>query len=220
VAHAPYSAAVKLQTLIFDLDGTISDPSEGIFRCVNFALEGHGYKPVTLERVQRMIGPPLTEIFEHFLGPLPDDRMLALVESYRERYAEIGYSENIIYDCVPELIRSLTTNGYTLGICTSKRADYAASIVRMFGLDECFEFIDGGDVHIKKSMQLERLVAAGMDARSAIMIGDRAVDIYAAKANEIRSVGVSWGFAATDELPDASPDHLVHTPLELQELFL
>jgi len=220
VAHAPYSAAVKLQTLIFDLDGTISDPSEGIFRCVNFALEGHGYKPATLERVQRMIGPPLKEIFEHFIGPLPDDRMLALVESYRERYADVGYSENIIYDGIPELIRSLTSNGYTLGICTSKRADYAASIVRMFGLDEYFEFIDGGDVHIKKSMQLERLAAAGMDTDSAIMIGDRAVDINAAKANEIRSVGVSWGFAATDELPNALPDHLVHTPLELQEIFI
>jgi len=206
--------------LIFDLDGTISDPSEGIFRCVNFALEAYGYETVELHRVQNMIGPPLTEIFEHFLGPIPEDRMLALVDRYRERYADVGFTENVIYDEIPELIHSLAANGYTLGICTSKRADYATSIVKMFGLDECFGFVDGGDVHIKKSMQLERLVAAGVDARSAIMIGDRAVDINAAKVNEIRSVGVSWGFAAADELPDASPDHLVHTPLELQGLFL
>jgi len=220
MAYAPYPAAVKLQTLIFDLDGTISDPSEGIFRCVNFALEAHDYEPVTLERVQRMIGPPLTEIFEHFLGPIPDDRMLTLVDRYRERYAEVGYAENVIYDDIPELIHSLANHGYTLGVCTSKRADYAASIVKMFGLDECFEFVDGGDIHIKKSMQLERLVVAGMNAKSAIMIGDREVDINAAKTNGIKSVGVGWGFAATNELPDASPDYLVHTPLELQGLFL
>ena len=211
---------MKFQTLIFDLDGTISDPSEGIFRCVNFALEAYDYEAVELHRVQKMIGPPLTEIFEHFLGPIPEGRMLDLVASYRERYAEVGYTENVIYDDISELIHSLSASGYTLGVCTSKRADYAVSIVKMFGLDECFEFVDGGDVHIKKSVQLERLVAAGMDARSAIMIGDRAVDINAARVNEIKSVGVSWGFSATDELPDASPDHLVHTPLELQELFL
>jgi phosphoglycolate phosphatase len=211
---------VKQQTLIFDLDGTISDPSVGISRCINFALEAFDYEAVELSAVQRMIGPPLTEIFEHFLGPLPEDRMTGLVDRYRERYADVGYAENVIYEQIPESIDALAASGYRLGICTSKRADYARKIVEMFGLDSFFEFVDGGDVHIKKYMQLERLVAGGIDAATTIMIGDRAVDIEAAKINGIGSIGVSWGFGDLEELENACADHVVHTPVALTGLFL
>jgi phosphoglycolate phosphatase len=90
----------------------------------------------------------------------------------------------------------------------------------MFGLDSFFEFVDGGDVHIKKYMQLERLVAGGIDAATTIMIGDRAVDIEAAKINGIGSIGVSWGFGDLEELENACADHVVHTPVALTGLFL
>jgi len=83
-----------------------------------------------------------------------------------------------------------------------------------------FEFVDGGDVYIKKHMQLERLVAGGIDAATTIMIGDRAVDIEAAKINGIGSIGVSWGFGDLEELENARADHVVHTPATLTGLFL
>ena len=117
--------------IIFDLDGTISDPSEGIARCVNHALERYGYEPVDPGRVAPLIGPPLTEIFEELLGTVDDDRMLGLVAAYRERYAETGYRENVLYDGIRETVVALAASGYRMGICTSKRADYAAKIVDM-----------------------------------------------------------------------------------------
>jgi phosphoglycolate phosphatase len=210
---------MTFRTLIFDLDGTISDPSDGIARSVNYALESFSYDPVEEHRVHRMIGPPLTEIFEHFLGALSAGRMQELVDAYRERYASIGFTENVLYPGVPDTLATLARQGYELGICTSKRADYAARIVEMFGLNDHFGFIDGGDVHIKKFMQLERIVSNGVDATSAVMIGDRAVDIDAAKKNAIASVGVNWGFGHEGELAAAAPTYIAESPADLLEIF-
>jgi phosphoglycolate phosphatase len=207
-----------IDCIIFDLDGTISDPSEGIAKCVNHALGRYGYKPVDPDRVAPLIGPPLTEIFEQLLGVVADDRMLDLVDTYRERYAKIGYRENVLYDGIGETVRLLHHSGYRLGICTSKRADYAVKIVDMFGLGSYFEFVDGGDVHIKKYMQLERLVSNGLDARSAVMIGDRAVDIEAGQRNGLSTVAVSWGFGSSEELARAAPDRTARIPPDLLEL--
>lgn len=167
-----------------------------------------------------MIGPPLNEIFEHFLGALPEQEMQALVDKYRERYATVGYAENEIYDDIPGVIAELSGRGYRMGICTSKRADYAQQIVDMFGLTQYFSFVDGGDIGIEKRQQIESMVANGLSANSSIMIGDRAVDILAGKSNDVSSVGVLWGFGERPELEQAAPDHLLETPLDLLELFL
>jgi phosphoglycolate phosphatase len=211
---------LQYETLIFDLDGTISDPFVGISRCINHALETLNYEPVDPERIRPMIGPPLTEIFEHLLGTLPEQDMLALVDKYRERYATVGYTENKVYDDIPGIIAQLADSGYHMGICTSKRADYAQRIVEMFGLMQFFSFVDGGDVNIKKRQQIKSMVANGLSASSSIMIGDRAVDILAGKSNDISSVGVLWGFGECVELEEAAPDHLLETPSELLTLFL
>jgi phosphoglycolate phosphatase len=116
---------LQYKTIVFDLDGTISDPFVGISRSINYALESLDYDPVDPERIRPLIGPPLTEIFEILLGALRERDMLGLVDKYRERYASIGYSENRIYDDIPTIIEQLAGRGYRMGICTSKRADYA-----------------------------------------------------------------------------------------------
>ncbi len=211
---------MRYETLIFDLDGTISDPFVGISRSINHALESLDYEPVNPQRIRPLIGPPLTQIFEHFLGALPDPDMQNLVDKYRERYAMVGFSENEIYDDIPGVIAQLADRGYRMGICTSKRADYAQRIVEMFGLAQHFSFVDGGDVGIQKRQQIESMVANGLTANSSIMIGDRAVDILAGKSNKFASVGVLWGFGERTELEAAAPDHLLETPAELLELFL
>jgi phosphoglycolate phosphatase len=210
---------MRYETLIFDLDGTISDPFVGISRSINHALESLQFDPVDPERVRPMIGPPLTEIFEHFLGALSAPVMQELVDKYRERYATVGYSENEIYDGIPDIIAELAAAGYGMGICTSKRADYAARIVDMFGLSAHFAFVDGGDVGIEKRQQIERLVANGLTANAAIMIGDRAVDVMAGKSNDLASVAVLWGFGERAELENAAPDHLLESPQDLLNLF-
>jgi phosphoglycolate phosphatase len=210
---------MRPETLIFDLDGTISDPFVGISKSINYALECMEIEPVDPERIRPMIGPPLTEIFEFLIGEVADEQMTFLVEKYRERYASVGYAENVIYARIPEVIEALSLSNYALGVCTSKRADYASAIVEMFGLATHFDFIDGGDVGVNKTDQLKRLVANGIDANSAVMIGDRHFDIGAARSNGLTSVGVSWGFGDQDELSAAAPDHLLHSPDELLELF-
>lgn len=211
---------MQYETLIFDLDGTISNPLVGISRCINYALQALSYDPVDPERIRPMIGPPLTEIFAYFLGALPDQEMQNLVDKYRERYATVGYTENDIYADIPGVIAQLADSGYRMGICTSKRANYAQRIVDMFGLAQYFSFVDGGDVGIQKRQQIESMVANGLTANSSIMIGDRAVDIIAGKSNKFASVGVLWGFGERTELEAAAPDHLLETPAELLELFL
>ncbi|MBT8100795.1 MAG: HAD-IA family hydrolase [Gammaproteobacteria bacterium] len=203
---------------LFDLDGTISDPFEGIFKSINHALVESGYEPARPEQVRKMIGPPLTDIFESLLGPLDERPMRVLIDCYRDRYATIGYTENVIYEEMPGIVKALYENGYRMGVCTSKRADYAAKIIEMFGLSRFFEFVDGGDIHIRKYMQIERLVANGIKATETIMIGDRAVDIEAARKNNVASAGVIWGFGDRAELENAGPDYIVESPRELLEL--
>jgi phosphoglycolate phosphatase len=165
--------------------------------------------------VRPLIGPPLTEIFDHLLGTLPEPDMLDLVDSYRERYASVGYAENDIYEDIPKTIESLAKSGYRMGVCTSKREDYARRIVDMFGLSHYFSFVDGGGVGVEKRQQIEGLVANGLETGSTIMIGDRAVDILAGKSNNLASAGVLWGFGDRAELEEAAPDFLVESPRDL-----
>ena len=209
---------MKYRTLIFDLDGTISDPSEGIVSCVNHGLSACGLPAAEPDDIRRLIGPPLTEIFESLTGDDDESKALQFVDAYRERYSISGYRENIIYPGIPAVVAELAGTGAVLGICTSKRADYAERIVDMFGLLPFFGFIDGGDIHIKKYMQLEKLVAERIDASTAVMIGDRAVDIEAARTNAIGSVGVCWGFGEKEEIEGARPDHIADSPEELLEI--
>ena len=211
---------MRYKTLIFDLDGTISDPFVGISRSIYYALESLSYDRVDAERIRPLIGPPLTQIFGNFLGALPDQAMQDLVDKYRERYATVGYAENEVYAGIPRIIAQLANGGFRMGICTSKRADYATRIVEMFGLEQHFSFVDGGDTGIEKWQQIESMVANGLTASSAIMIGDRAVDVLAGKSNNVASVGVLWGFGERPELEKAEPDHLLESPADLLDLFL
>jgi phosphoglycolate phosphatase len=210
---------VKYKTIIFDLDGTISDPLVGISTSINYALDAYDYDVVDVEVVRPLVGPPLTEIFEHLIGKITEPRMHELVDKYRERYAAVGYTENIIYEQIPDTIATLSASGYALGVCTSKRADYASNIVEMFQLYGYFSFVDGGDFGIHKVDQLRGLVANGLNPDSTIMVGDREVDISAAKGNNIASVGVLWGLGSRSELQKAQPDHLLERPKDLLALF-
>jgi phosphoglycolate phosphatase len=210
---------VKIKTIIFDLDGTISDPLVGISNSINYALDAYNYEVVDMELVRPLVGPQLTEIFEHLIGNITESRLHELVDKYRERYAAVGYTENIIYEQIPDTIAALSASGYALGVCTSKRADYASKIVEMFQLHGHFSFVDGGDFGIHKVDQLGGLVANGLNPDSAIMVGDREVDISAAKGNNIASVGVLWGFGSRSELQKAQPDHLLERPEDLLALF-
>ena len=203
---------------IFDLDGTISDPAVGIGRSLNFALQHYGYPAIRESDVSQFIGPPLDQSFASIVGSSSPEHIGALVAKYRERYADLGYAENVIYPGITEALRALDAVDMPLGLCTSKRADFADSILRLFGIRQYFRFVSGGDIGVRKSDQLASLLTKGVIATSSIMIGDRAVDILAAKANDLKSVAVLWGHGSLAELRGASPDALLEFPHELMGL--
>ena len=205
----------NVSTLIFDLDGTISDPILGICRCINHALRFYGFSEVSAELVAAEIGPPLDETFNKFKPGADPSVVASLVYKYRERYAEIGYSENEIYPGVAGAIQALSDGGVRMGVCTSKRKDFAEKILSMFGLLSLFSFVDGGDVGVKKRDQISTLIQDGKIDQSAVMIGDREVDISSAKANGLRSVGVLWGFGDEKELIGAGANVILSSTSEL-----
>jgi len=208
----------KAAFCVFDLDGTISDPAVGIGRSLNYALQHFGYSPIQEGEVSEFIGPPLDQTFGSIVGSASPDHIAALVAKYRERYADIGFSENVVYPGIPEALQALAAAGIRLGLCTSKRADFAESILSLFGLRQYFHFISGGDIGVRKSDQLASLLNEYIISNSSTMIGDRAVDVLAAKANALNSVAVLWGHGSVEELRGASPDLLIEAPHQLLEL--
>lgn len=197
---------------IFDLDGTISDPSVGIGRSLNYALQHFGHRPVAECDVSNFVGPPLDESFRSLVPDSSSDHIAALVAKYRKRYSEVGYSENGLYPGIVEALQALAAANVSLGVCTSKRTDFAKDILDLFGIHQYFDFVSGGDVGIRKVEQLASLLDHGVIAGTSTMIGDRAVDIAAAKSNGLRSVAVLWGHGSREELQAAAPDVLLQFP--------
>jgi phosphoglycolate phosphatase len=205
-------------TAVFDLDGTISNPIDGIHRSLNHALEQHGFQPVDRERVAEFIGPPLDGAFRILTGTDDAEEISALVRTYRERYSTVGYAENVLYAGVREALQLLREAGLVMGVCTSKRADYATLILERFEIRHLFAFIDGGDIGVEKWEQLERLREEGAVDEGSLMIGDRAVDLTAAHRNGLRAGGVLWGFGSRGELEAERPERLFRSPDEWAEL--
>ena len=201
----------KGATLIFDLDGTLTDPRLGIVRSTNHALRVHGLSLISDELIVAEIGPPLDEMFRKIVPPGSPEVVDSLVATYRERYASVGFSENAVYPEIPQAVAELAGSGWRLGVCTSKRRDFAEKILPLFGLLEHFTFVDGGDIGITKDAQLARLLSGDVIGTDAIMIGDRAVDISAARANGLASIGVLWGFGGAEEIAASKPTHTAAT---------
>jgi phosphoglycolate phosphatase len=204
--------------LIFDLDGTISDNGVGIGRSMNYALEHFGYSAVSEAELRQYIGPPLDDAFRSITGNASSEHVAALVVKYRERYGAVGYAENTVYPGIPEVLQTLASGGCPIGLCTSKRADFAERILHLFGIRQYFSFISGGDIGVKKQQQLASLLADSIIGLGSTMIGDRALDIHAAKANGLGSIGVLWGYGSLAELQAASPEGLFERVDELLRL--
>lgn len=204
--------------LIFDLDGTLSDPSLGIGRSLNYALAAFDYPPIAEPHMSQHIGPPLDVTFRLVAPTASEATVTAMVAKYRERYGDVGYAENVLYDGIADALAHLAAGGARMGVCTSKRVDFAERILDLFHLRGYFEFVNGGDVGVRKQDQLGDLLRAGAAGPDSVMIGDRAIDVLAARANNLRSVGVLWGHGSLDELQGAAPDLLLRSPEQLTRL--
>ena len=201
--------------LLFDLDGTISDPIVGIARSINHALSHYGCESLEVSSISAYVGPQIDETFMSITGLKEPKQIQDFVAKYRERYAEVGFSENTLYPQIPEVLSNLRKTNTPLTVNKKKKKDFAERILEMFGLREHFLFVSGGDVGIHKWQQIEGLKASGAVTTSSVMIGDRAVDISAARRNGLFSAGVLWGHGSQSELEAECPSYLFASPSEL-----
>ncbi|MCS6997175.1 MAG: HAD hydrolase-like protein [Casimicrobiaceae bacterium] len=207
---------MSVTTLFFDLDGTVSDNLVGIHRCLNYAFERLGLEAIDEATARTMIGPPFRVSLPR-LYPRID--VEAALRHYRERYAAVGWRENALYQGIEEALRRLHLYGYTLALCTSKPRSFAVRIVEHFGLARYFDGVYGAEFDgrfDRKDELLGHLIGVyGTPPACAVMIGDRGHDVMAAKAHGVRSIGVTWGFGAVEELRTAGADELVTDPSAL-----
>ena len=205
--------------LIFDLDGTLSDPFLGIFRCMNYALSSHDYLPRSESEIRTRIGPPLELTMAEFAETDDQTKIQPLVDTYRERYFAAGYAENQLYENVIPVLTQLQNSNVKMGVCTSKHPRAAAMVLEEFKLSEFFVFLSGAEKATSKAEQLQTLLLEKQIDGNAIMIGDRAIDLQAAKANSLRCAGVLWGFGDQQELEAEQPDFLLEKPADFLKLF-
>lgn len=204
--------------LLFDLDGTLSDPLEGIGRSINYALTHFGFPEQTMADLAAYIGPPLDESFR-IITSVHDAAVIgALVAKYRERYAEVGYCENVLYPGIAEALDSLDRAGMPMAVCTSKRVDFAEQILEMFGLRHHFRFVSGGEIGTHKWQQMAALRSQNQVTPSSVMIGDRDVDMVAAHRNGLTAAAVLWGYGSPAELHAEAPRYCFTAPADLQQL--
>lgn len=201
--------------LLFDLDGTLSDPLVGIGRSLNYALAHFGHRTIGLAECSTYIGPPLDQAFRAITGTTSPDHVTALIAKYRERYAEVGYAENVLYPGIPEALARLAAARMPLAVCTAKPREFAERILELFGLRAYFAFVDGGQTGLHKWQQIEGLLAQGAVSTASVMIGDRSVDLLAAHRNGLHAAGVLWGHGSRQELEAERPRYLLTAPLEL-----
>jgi phosphoglycolate phosphatase len=213
---------VTQTTLLFDLDGTLTDNYAGIAASIVHALARLDRPAPDAAALRACVGPPLRGSFARLLGTTETALIERAVAHYRERYAEIGWRENVAYDGADEALAALHARGARMFLCTSKPTVFATRIVRHFGFDAHLHGVYGADLDgalDDKAALLARLIAIErIDPRTATMIGDRVNDIHAAHANGVRAIGALWGYGSREELAEA--DALVATPAELVTLVL
>ena len=199
----------KYDCVIFDMDGTIMDTSEGVMRSVQYALRKMGLPDDDLERIRRFIGPPLYEAFSEYYG-MNDADATEAVRQYRVRYADIGVLEYTPYAGMIELIADIRRAGMKVGIATGKPEKFTRVILQHSGLEKYVDMLITPNLGDKKQDKPE-MVRAIMEklGQKAVMIGDRCFDMEGAKANGIDCIGVTQGFGSEEELRESGASCIV-----------
>jgi len=212
---------LQLDTVLFDLDGTLTDSAEGIINTLIYALDKFNCHP-TRQELYRFIGPPLTECFEEYIGP---ENAAEGVETYRVRYAQVGLYENKVYDGIPEMLAAVKKAGFTVALSTSKPEKYAEMILEHFGLLSYFDIVAGarldGTLQAKSDvieLALSRIENA--DRARTVIVGDRLHDMEGAAICGIGRIGVLWGFGSVEELTAYCPLLLAKTPAEVADFLI
>ena len=207
------------KTVLFDLDGTLTDSGEGIINSAIPALEHFGLPIPSREEMRVFVGPPLHETFQRF--GVPADKTDEAIRVYRSRYIPTGMFENTPYPGIKELLEALKKEGYTLYVATSKPEEMSVTILERFGLASYFDRICGASVDTSRSTK-DAVIAYLLEQSGAkedmVMVGDTKYDVLGAKAHRIPAIGVSWGYGSVDEMKEAGAIGIADTMEQLLEL--
>ena len=228
---------MKYKYLLFDLDGTLTDPKEGITKSVQYALKAFGIEEPDLDKLTPFIGPPLKGSFMEFYG-FSEEQAEKAVEKYREWFTPKGIFQNMIYEGIPQMLKALRESGKALAVASSKPQEFVEKILEHFAIREYFSVVvgscmDGTRVQKEEVVEeaLRQLEAAAedvngsavpqvLDVSSTVMIGDRKFDIEGGKEHGLVTVGVSFGYAQEGELEGAGADYVADTVEELEKVLM
>lgn len=202
------------KTILFDLDGTLTDPGLGITNSVAYALKKYGIEVENRQSLYSFIGPPLNDSFKKYYG-FSDEKAMEAIWCYREYFADKGLYENEVYEGVEQLLGKIKESGRKIVLATSKPEQFAERILEHFDLIKYFDVVAGASMDEKRNKKGDVIKYAmekgGFTSDGAVMIGDREHDVLGAKENGIDTIGVLYGYGSRDELEKAGAMHIAQT---------
>ena len=227
--HTEYRPFVEVNMkeykyVLFDLDGTLTDPAIGITTSVAYALKKFGIEVEDISTLNHFIGPPLLDTFMEDYG-FSKEKAQTAIDYYRERFRVKGLYENVVYDGVFDMLEELKNGGREIILATSKPEPFAREILRHFGMEKYFLFIAGSNFDGTRTAKAEvieyALENAGVTNKSAcIMIGDRKHDIIGAQKTGLDSIGVLYGYGSREELENANATYIAETVEDITRLIM
>ena len=206
----------KYEVVLFDLDGTLTDPGIGITNSVAYALEKYNIHIKEREELYRFIGPPLVDSFQNFYG-FSDEQALEAVEYYREYYQDKGIFENYVYDGIPDLLETLRARGKRLIVATSKPEEFAKRIIKHYDLGKYFSYVAGATMDNQTRITIAAVIRYALDTcqieqtEKVVMVGDRKHDVLGAAQWGIDTIGVLYGYGDREELEAAGARYIADT---------
>ena len=206
------------KTIIFDLDGTLTDSAEGITNSVKLVMTHFGIPVPGMDVLRTFVGPPLHDMF--IKHGVPEDRVEEAIGVFRSRYLSVGKFENKPYNGVYELLQALKSHGHTLYVATYKQEPQAIEILEHFELAQYFDCICGASLDRSRvdKEDVLRYLLKDDSASNYIMVGDTVYDVLGAAALNIPTVGVSWGYGSTEDMQKAGAVGIANTMEELLTL--
>jgi len=213
----------NINNILFDLDGTLIDPKEGIVNSTLYALNKLDIQENYIDELDTFIGPPLRDSFANRYN-LSDDMADKAMSYYREYFSVKGIYENKLYPGVTELLESLSSRNYQLYVATSKPTVYAKEVLKYFKIDNYFRAIIGSNLDNTRTDKTEIISyiisSFGLMASHTMMIGDRKHDMIGAKNNSMKTIGVTYGYGSLEELLSCQSDFMVNDCREIESLFV
>ncbi len=208
------------KNILFDLDGTLTDPKLGITNSIIFSLNKLKIEAPDNDDLVHFIGPPLSESYESTYQ-LTGDRNHLAIDYYREYFSDKGLYENKVYEGIEELLKTLTAEGRRLFVATSKPVTFAEQIIDYFHLGSYFEAIAGSELDGTRAQKHEVISHVmqhyDLNAEDCVMIGDRKHDLIGARRNDMDAIGVLYGYGSLVELEDQKPSKIVESVQELSD---